>query len=72
MITAYLHQRTDTLRPDQLAMLQRVFDRACASSGITKSSLRAEGLAATLFHLFQEGVDDEDKLNVLMARIEMI
>lgn len=69
---SHLHQRTEALRPEQIAILQRVFDRTCARAGIAKNTLRAEGLAATLFRLFQEGVQDENKLDELMAKIDFI
>ena len=71
MITDHLQHTSDAIRPEDLAMLQRVFDRACTSSNIAKRTNRAEGLAATLFRLFQEGVRDEDDLGKLLGQIEL-
>jgi hypothetical protein len=71
MITDHIQHSPDAIRPEDLAMLQRVFDGACASSEIAKGTNRAEGLAATLFRLFQEGVRDEDELDKLLAQIEL-
>lgn len=71
MITDHLQHTPDAIRPENLAMLQRVFDRACASSNIPKRTDTAEGLAATLFRLFQEGVRDEGDLEKLLAQIEL-
>ena len=72
MIIDHLSQSPGTARPDQLAMLQRVFDRTCAASGIEKRTPQAEGLAATILRLFHEGVQDEEKLEDLVSRIDFI
>jgi hypothetical protein len=72
MITSYLKRSATALDPEQLAMLQGVFDRACAASAISRTSLRGEGLAATLLQLFQEGVQDETRLDELLRMIEFI
>lgn len=72
MIINHLHHSPDAIRPEDLAMLQRVFDRACAASNVSKRTPQAEGLAATLFRLYQEGIRDEDKLDDKLAQIEFI
>lgn len=36
------------IEPDELEMLQRVFDKACATRGAAKTSERAEAIAATI------------------------
>lgn len=41
----------DPLQPEDLDLLQRVFDATCAEAGIEKKSRQAEGLAATLLKL---------------------
>jgi hypothetical protein len=72
MITEHLTDLKEAIRPEQLDMLQRVFDAACTSAHIAKNTPQAEGLAATLFHLFQSGIEDEDKLLGMLAEIEFL
>lgn len=72
MIGDHLSQLSHTARPDQLAMLQRVFDRTCAVAGIEKNTPGAEGLAATLLRLFHQGIEDEKTLEDLVGRIDFI
>ncbi|CAN7736021.1 hypothetical protein [Neorhizobium sp. LjRoot104] len=60
------------LQPEELDLLQRVFDVTCAEVGIEKKSLQAEGLAATLLKLFQSGMRDEKELTAAVAKIEFI
>ncbi len=62
----------DPLEPEELDLLQRVFDATSAEVGIEKKSRQAEGLAATLLKLFQSGVRDEQKLQVAVATNEFI
>ncbi len=62
----------DPLQPEELDLLQRVFDVTCAEAGIGKKSRQAEGLAATLLKLFQSGVRDEQKLQAAVTKIEFI
>ncbi|WP_172716857.1 MULTISPECIES: hypothetical protein [Neorhizobium] len=62
----------DPLQPEDLQMIQRVFDVTCAAGGIRKKSPQAEGLAATLLELFQSGIRDEHKLEAAVAQIEFI
>ena len=72
MIGAHLEQPVDAIDSKQLAMLQRVFDQVCATSGIAKNTPQAEGLAATLMHLFQQGTTDEDRLEHMLSQIDFI
>ncbi|MCF6370135.1 hypothetical protein [Rhizobium halophilum] len=72
MIGAHLEQPVDTIDPQQLAMLQRVFDHVCARSGIAKNTPQAEGLAATLMHLFQQGTTGEARLAEMLSEIDFI
>jgi hypothetical protein len=72
MITAHLADSKYTIRPEQLNMLQRVFDRACTKARIRKNTPQAEGLAATLLHLFQTGTEEEDQLVAMLDRIEFL
>lgn len=50
------------MHPEELALLQRVFDRACRSNGHAPSSPAAEDTAVRLIVLFRSGVMDEEKL----------
>ncbi|KAA9384130.1 hypothetical protein [Neorhizobium galegae] len=62
----------DPLQPEELDLLQRVFDLTCAEVGIEKKSRQAEGLAATLLKLFQSGTRDERELKAAVAKIDFI
>ncbi len=72
MITRYLTDLKEAIRPEQLDMLQRVFDKACATAHITKNSPQAEGLAATLFHLFRSRIEDEERLEDMLSQINFL
>lgn len=72
MIADHLTHPYDAMGPEHLAMLQRVFDRSCAASKISKGTPQAESLAALLFRLFQEGIRDEDKLDEKLAQKEFV
>jgi hypothetical protein len=50
------------LYPNDLAMLQRVFDELSADGGHDVASLDAEMIAAALLGLFQDGVTEEAAL----------
>lgn len=56
------------LAPVEMAVLQRVFDRKCTTFGIQKNSNQAEGLAATLFTLYERGVRTEEQLEAMVER----
>jgi hypothetical protein len=60
MIDRYLRQ--SILYPNDLALLQRVFDQVCADGHHDPSSLDAQKIATTLLHLFQCGLLDEPRL----------
>lgn len=72
MITQYLTDLKETIRPEQLAMLQRVFDKTCATAHIVKTSPQAEGMAVTLFKLFKSGVEDEEELEDMLSQINFL
>ena len=63
------HQRV--LVPEEIAILQHVFDRTCVALGIEKKSRQAEGLAATLFTLHERGVRSEDQLEAMVALLQL-
>ncbi|WP_051904001.1 hypothetical protein [Neorhizobium vignae] len=62
----------EPLQPEELDLLQRVFDLTCTEVGIEKKSRQAEGLAATLLKLFQSGMRDEEELESAVAQIDFI
>lgn len=53
--------------PEELVMLQRVFDELCAQRGITKSTPEAMGVAETLMDLFQSGIRTEEQLLAMLS-----
>ncbi|MDQ0135060.1 hypothetical protein J2T08_002981 [Neorhizobium galegae] len=73
MITEHVNfTHGEPLQPEELDLLQRVFDVTCAQVGIEKKSRQAEGLAATLLKLFQSGMRDEKELESAVAKIDFI
>lgn len=60
---------TQTVRnpvnPEQLSLLQQVFDQACEEHRIDKASPDAEALALILVNSLQKGSDDKEKLAAL-------
>ncbi len=53
------------VNPDQLNLLQQVFDQTCSEHQIDKGSPDAEALALILVNSLQKGSDDKDKLKAL-------
>lgn len=56
-----------TIDPDELRLLQRVFDRACEAKLIQKGSDLAVDLAVQVINLYQHGVQEEHKLYLLVT-----
>lgn len=52
----------DGFQPEEVDLLQRVFDGLCLQGGITRDSIRAELLAAVLIQSYQSGVTNEAAL----------
>lgn len=50
------------VNPDQLNLLQKVFDDACVEYEIDKASPDAEALALILVNSLQKGSSDEEQL----------
>ncbi|MBW6423601.1 hypothetical protein KX729_19260 [Rhizobium sp. XQZ8] len=50
------------VHPEQLTLLQQVFDQTCAENHIDKASPDAEALALILVNSLQKGSDDKEKL----------
>lgn len=53
------------VNPEQLSLLQEVFDHTCAEHAIDKESPDAEALALILVNSLQKGSDEKDKLEAL-------
>lgn len=58
-------QIRNPVNPDQLNLLQQVFDETCLEHHIEKSSPDAEALALILVNSLQKGSDDKDRLAAL-------
>ncbi len=55
------------LNPEDLSMLQQVFDRICDKRGIIKHTGRASDVAGDLIDLFQHGIRNEVQLLRLLS-----
>ena len=53
------------VNPEQLTLLQEVFDTTCADHEIDKGSPDAEALALILVNSLQKGSNDKDQLEAL-------
>ena len=53
------------LGPSDLDFLQRVFDRICEGRSLSRTSAKAEAVAASLVRLWQSGHSDEERLRTL-------
>lgn len=53
------------VNPEQLTILQEVFDSACQEHAIDKTSADAEALALILVNSLQKGAQDRNKLESL-------
>ena len=54
--------------PEQLEILQRVFDQACIDRGHSRVGIDAEILAATIIRLFHTGIVSEADLHVALDK----
>lgn len=61
MFTSHI-QLWPIFSPEDLQLLQRVFDQLCASKGLEKSTEEAKVLAQRLFVSYRLGVKDEAAL----------
>jgi hypothetical protein len=57
------------VHPQQLSLLQEVFDETCAEHQIDKDSPDAEALALILVNSLQKGSDDKDQLATLAENL---
>ncbi|MCJ8510424.1 hypothetical protein MUU53_21320 [Rhizobium lemnae] len=55
------------LMPYELAMLQRLFNRALRKQGYAKTDIEAKMLATTMMDLYRRGLRDERKLRIMFA-----
>jgi hypothetical protein len=53
------------VNPEQLTLLQQVFDQTCAENHIDKRSPDAEALALILVNSLQKGSSEKEKLEAL-------
>lgn len=54
------------IKPDQIQMLQRVFDRVAENRGVSQQSDDAANLASVIIDYYQHGIAEEDQLLRLM------
>ena len=54
--------------PEQLEILQRVFDQACIDRGHSRVGIEAENLAAVIMGLFHIGIMTEADLHVALNK----
>lgn len=52
----------DPVEPDELAMLQRVFDQACKVRAFRKQTPEAVEVAGLILSLYQHGIHEERQL----------
>lgn len=63
------HLVRNPVNPEQLTLLQEVFDETCAEHHIAKGSPDAEALALILVNQVQKGADDRQRLSALAGTI---
>lgn len=62
------HVRPATpIEPEELTILQEVFDKICERRGIRKNTEAAERAAADLIDLYQHGIRNERQLLVMLS-----
>ncbi len=57
------------VNPEQLLLLQEVFDGTCAEHGIDKTSADGEALALILVNSLQKGSADKEQLAALAGAL---
>ena len=63
-----MKQFRDDVGPEELTMIQRVFDEYCSENGV-KSIGRRDEVAAGLLSLFRNGIAEERLLSVRLRRL---
>lgn len=56
-----------TISSEELVMLQRLFDEACARRGLPKNSSEAMSVAEILMDIFQSGIRAEPQLRSMLS-----
>jgi hypothetical protein len=62
MLTRLLQTNARIVQPDELRILQNIFDDLCSARGIEHDSVAASDAASFLISAFQSGVTDEERL----------
>jgi hypothetical protein len=57
-----LHVDHSAIQPEEICLLQRVFDQLCAEANVQTDSLEAETFGVSLIEMFQSGLRDEAML----------
>ena len=53
--------------PEELVLLQRVFDKVCVRRGVAKDTPEATGIAEILIGIFQSGIRAEEQLLAMLS-----
>jgi hypothetical protein len=62
MLTRLVQRDGRVIRPEELRLLQSIFDDLCAAKGIEHDSVAATDTASFLISAYQSGVTDEERL----------
>lgn len=54
--------------PDELSLLQNIFDQICAQGGIVRESEKAEAVAADLIAHYQGGLRGEELFHAVASK----
>ncbi|GLS30737.1 hypothetical protein SAMN04488498_1298 [Mesorhizobium albiziae] len=68
MVMSRAAARGGVFEPEQLEILQRVFDQACIDRGYPRTGLDAEELASMILRLFHRGIMSEASLTVALDK----
>ena len=55
------------IQPEELGLLQRIFDDFCAAKGIEHDSVAATDAAFFLISIYQNGVTDKERLRLAIG-----
>ena len=62
MLTRLFQRNGGIIQPEELRLLQSIFDDLCAAKGIEHDSVAATDTAFFLISIYQSGVTDEERL----------
>lgn len=60
-------QLRGVIDPDELSLLQKVFDEVCRDGNIDPDGERAADCARRIFALFQAGIRDAQKIRAMLT-----